>query len=73
MHLYSFDLLFAANCKYKKVGKWSDCDLTTGVRSREVTLKKGDPEICPLKKTATKSCVKKTNKKKGKGKGKFKT
>ncbi|XP_045196661.2 uncharacterized protein LOC123551646 [Mercenaria mercenaria] len=57
------------NCKYKKMGRWGACDLTTGVRSREVTLKKGDPEVCPLKKTVTKPCLKRMNKKKGKGKG----
>jgi len=43
-------------CKYKK-GAWTECDMITSMRSRELTLKKGD-KSCQTRKTVTKKCKK---------------
>ncbi|XP_052810032.1 uncharacterized protein LOC128238294 isoform X1 [Mya arenaria] len=47
------------NCKYRKAGRWSTCDMKTGLISREMVLKKGDANVCLPSKTVTKSCSKK--------------
>ncbi|XP_044732119.1 uncharacterized protein LOC123294994 isoform X2 [Chrysoperla carnea] len=44
-------------CKYTK-GAWSECDLSTNMRSRTLTLKKGDPQLCDKSKTIQKKCKK---------------
>lgn len=44
-------------CKYKKLGRWSECDPDTGLKTREVSLKKGDPRTCLSKKLVTKPCA----------------
>lgn len=44
-------------CKYQK-GEWSDCDETTNMMSRTLTLKKGDPTTCEATKTMSRKCKK---------------
>ncbi|KAJ9592720.1 hypothetical protein L9F63_015600, partial [Diploptera punctata] len=44
-------------CRYVK-GAWSDCDPKTNMRSRILTLKKGDSNTCEQTKTIQKKCKK---------------
>jgi hypothetical protein len=44
-------------CRYVK-GTWSDCDPKTNMRSRILTLKKGDQNSCEQTKTIQKKCKK---------------
>ncbi|OWR42751.1 uncharacterized protein LOC116777920 [Danaus plexippus] len=44
-------------CRYVR-GTWSECDPKTNVRSRTLTLKKGDPVNCERAKTIQKKCKK---------------
>ncbi|XP_047524467.1 uncharacterized protein LOC125062518 [Pieris napi] len=44
-------------CRYVR-GSWSDCDPKSNVRSRTLTLKKGDPVSCERSKTIQKKCKK---------------
>ncbi|XP_013189459.1 uncharacterized protein LOC106134051 [Amyelois transitella] len=44
-------------CRYTR-GAWSECDSKTNVRSRMLTLKKGDPDSCERTKTIQKKCKK---------------
>ncbi|XP_050684511.1 uncharacterized protein LOC126979271 [Leptidea sinapis] len=44
-------------CRYVR-GTWSDCDPKTNIRSRTLTLKKGDPASCDRSKTIQKRCKK---------------
>ncbi|XP_053624540.1 uncharacterized protein LOC128683213 [Plodia interpunctella] len=44
-------------CRYNR-GAWSECDSKTNVRSRMLTLKKGDPDNCERTKTIQKKCKK---------------
>lgn len=44
-------------CKYVK-GSWSECDPKTNMRSRTLTLKKGDQAACEATKTIQKKCKK---------------
>ncbi|VDI31732.1 Hypothetical predicted protein [Mytilus galloprovincialis] len=44
------------DCKYTK-GSWGECDTTTNMRSRSMTLRRGDPE-CAQTSTQTISCEK---------------
>jgi hypothetical protein len=44
-------------CRYVK-GTWSDCDPKTNMRSRILTLKKGDQNTCEQTKTIQKKCKK---------------
>lgn len=50
--------------------KWGPCDPDTGLKSRQMTLKKGDPKVCAPKQTMTKQCKKKIKEKRVKNKGK---
>ncbi|CAH2104075.1 unnamed protein product [Euphydryas editha] len=45
------------SCRYVR-GAWSECDPKTNVRSRTLTLKKGDPTSCERAKTIQKKCKK---------------
>ncbi|XP_045458576.1 uncharacterized protein LOC123668929 [Melitaea cinxia] len=45
------------SCRYVR-GSWSECDPKTNVRSRTLTLKKGDPASCERAKTIQKKCKK---------------
>ncbi|XP_062532927.1 pleiotrophin-like protein isoform X1 [Bombyx mori] len=42
-------------CRYVR-GAWSECDSKTNIRSRKLTLKKGDPANCEVVKTIQKKC-----------------
>ncbi|CAH0703299.1 unnamed protein product [Spodoptera exigua] len=42
-------------CRYIR-GAWSECDAKTNIRSRKLTLKKGDPATCESVKTIQKKC-----------------
>ncbi|XP_039764131.1 uncharacterized protein LOC120636637 isoform X2 [Pararge aegeria] len=44
-------------CRYVR-GAWSDCDPKTNIRSRTLTLKRGDPTSCEGAKTIQKKCKK---------------
>ncbi|XP_063235273.1 uncharacterized protein LOC134538154 [Bacillus rossius redtenbacheri] len=44
-------------CRYVK-GAWSDCDSKTNMRTRTLTLKKGDQATCEPTKTIQKKCKK---------------
>nr|CAD7201435.1 unnamed protein product [Timema douglasi] len=44
-------------CRYVK-GAWSDCDSKTNMRTRTLTLKKGDQQTCEQTKTIQKKCKK---------------
>ncbi|XP_072930710.1 uncharacterized protein [Epargyreus clarus] len=44
-------------CRYIR-SSWSDCDAKTNIRSRTLTLKKGDPASCERSKTIQKKCKK---------------
>ncbi|XP_026741249.1 uncharacterized protein LOC113503436 isoform X1 [Trichoplusia ni] len=44
-------------CRYVR-GAWSECDSKTNIRSRKLTLKKGDPSSCESIKTIQKKCKK---------------
>ncbi|XP_046977405.1 uncharacterized protein LOC124543287 [Vanessa cardui] len=44
-------------CRYVR-GAWSECDPKTNIRSRTLTLKKGDPASCERAKTIQKKCKK---------------
>ncbi|KAK6171267.1 hypothetical protein SNE40_019492 [Patella caerulea] len=44
-------------CKYEK-SDWNECDMTTNMRKRVLTLKNGDPNVCEAKKTVLKKCKK---------------
>ncbi|XP_059055395.1 uncharacterized protein LOC131849349 isoform X3 [Achroia grisella] len=44
-------------CRYVR-GAWSECDSKTNIRSRMLTLKKGDPDNCERTKTIQKKCKK---------------
>ncbi|CAH0715970.1 unnamed protein product, partial [Brenthis ino] len=44
-------------CRYVR-GAWSECDPKTNIRSRTLTLKKGDPGNCERAKTIQKKCKK---------------
>ncbi|XP_071050871.1 uncharacterized protein [Onthophagus taurus] len=44
-------------CRYTK-GDWSECDQKTNMRSRTLTLKKGDQKTCEPTKTMQKKCRK---------------
>lgn len=50
-------LLFTASCHYVK-GNWSECDATTNIRSRILTLKDGDNKECVPTRTIQKKCKK---------------
>ncbi|XP_008210922.1 uncharacterized protein LOC100121341 isoform X1 [Nasonia vitripennis] len=45
------------SCRYVK-GQWSECDPRTNMRTRTLTLKKGDKSSCEQIKTITKKCKK---------------
>lgn len=47
----------AESCRYVR-GAWSECDPKSNVRSRTLTLKKGDPASCERAKTIQKKCKK---------------
>nr|CAD7411808.1 unnamed protein product [Timema cristinae] len=51
-----FDLVVDP-CRYVK-GAWSDCDSKTNMRTRTLTLKKGDQQTCEQTKTIQKKCKK---------------
>jgi len=42
-------------CKYRK-GSWSSCNSETKLRTRNDTLKRGDPKMCENVKIRTKEC-----------------
>ncbi|XP_034839282.1 uncharacterized protein [Maniola hyperantus] len=44
-------------CRYVR-GAWSECDPKTNIRSRTLTLKRGDPTSCESAKTIQKKCKK---------------
>ncbi|KAK7791040.1 hypothetical protein R5R35_006843 [Gryllus longicercus] len=44
-------------CRYVK-GSWTECDTKTNMRTRTLTLKKGDRATCELTKTIQKKCKK---------------
>ncbi|XP_063838038.1 uncharacterized protein LOC135087128 [Ostrinia nubilalis] len=44
-------------CRYVR-SAWSECDAKTNIRSRVLTLKKGDPASCERTKTIQKKCKK---------------
>ena len=44
-------------CRYVR-GAWSECDSKTNIKSRKLTLKKGDPASCDTVKTVQKKCKK---------------
>lgn len=50
-------IFIAEPCKYTK-GTWSECDPKTNMRSRTLTLKKGDQGTCEANKTIQKKCKK---------------
>ena len=52
-HIY----IISDPCRYVK-GAWSDCDPKTNMRSRILTLKKGDQNTCEQTKTIQKKCKK---------------
>lgn len=43
------------SCRYTK-GVWSECDSKSNIRTRTLTLKKGDPSGCEPVKTIQKKC-----------------
>lgn len=45
------------SCRYEK-GSWSECDPKTNLKSRTLTLKKGDQPACEPTKTVEKECKK---------------
>ncbi|XP_072157477.1 uncharacterized protein [Bemisia tabaci] len=45
------------SCRYEK-GSWSECDPKTNVKTRTLTLKKGDQPTCEPTKTVEKECKK---------------
>lgn len=47
----------AVACRYTK-GDWSDCDTTSNVRTRTLTLKRGDSAECEATKTENRKCKK---------------
>lgn len=52
-----FFILFTEECRYSK-GSWSECDSKTNMRSRTLTLKKGNQTSCEPTKTIQKKCKK---------------
>ncbi|XP_023246374.1 uncharacterized protein LOC106640854 isoform X1 [Copidosoma floridanum] len=45
------------SCRYTK-GQWSECDHKNNMRTRTLSLKKGDPKSCEPTKVITKKCKK---------------
>lgn len=55
LNCISNEMIFTEACRYVR-GAWSECDSKTNIRSRKLTLKKGDPANCEVVKTIQKKC-----------------
>ena len=54
--LHKFSIFFLSEaCKYDK-GEWLPCNEATNEKTRQLTLKKGDPNICNATMTIVKPC-----------------
>ena len=60
--------LFSA-CKYSKQASWSECDVSSGKKTKVLTLKSGNPQSCESTKKITKPCHKGSGRGNHKGKG----